>query len=94
VIALAGAAAAGKLDNEFLSSRGIRVTKPEHMRPAFPSALASAPVSMSFKNDQSETASFERDYSGRNKSPSSSRMRGPRRFVGTSSASHYVTLTS
>ena len=36
VITLAGAAAAGKLDNEFLASRGIRVTKPEHMRAAFP----------------------------------------------------------
>lgn len=59
VIALAAAAAAGKLDNEFLSSRGIRVTRPEHMRPAFPGALASAPVSISFKNDQGETGSLE-----------------------------------
>ena len=35
-IALAGAASANKLDNEFLTSRGIRVTRPEYMRPAFP----------------------------------------------------------
>lgn len=35
-IVLAGAAAAGKLDNEFLTSRGIRVTRSEYMRPAFP----------------------------------------------------------
>lgn len=34
-IALAGAANAEKLDNEFLASRGIRVTQPELMRPAF-----------------------------------------------------------
>jgi predicted ATPase len=34
-IALAGAAVADKLDNEFLASRGIRVTNPEVMRAAF-----------------------------------------------------------
>jgi AAA15 family ATPase/GTPase len=34
-IAFAGAASANKLDNEFLSSRGIRVTQPELMRAAF-----------------------------------------------------------
>jgi predicted ATPase len=34
-IALAGAAAADKLDNEFLAPRGIRVTEPEFMRSAF-----------------------------------------------------------
>lgn len=34
-IALAGAANAEKLDNEFLASRGIRVTQPELMRPVF-----------------------------------------------------------
>lgn len=35
-MALAGAAQAGKLDNEFLSSRGIRAVKPNLMRSAFP----------------------------------------------------------
>ncbi|PZO35441.1 MAG: chromosome segregation protein SMC [Pseudanabaena frigida] len=34
-IALASAAAANKLDNEFLAPRGIRVTEPEFMRSAF-----------------------------------------------------------
>ena len=34
-VALGGAAAADKLDNEFLNSRGIRVTRPELMRAAF-----------------------------------------------------------
>ena len=33
--ALAGAANAGKLDNEFLSARGVRVTQPQLMRAAF-----------------------------------------------------------
>ena len=43
-IALAGAAAANKLDNEFLTSRGIRVTSPEYMRPAFPEFDALATI--------------------------------------------------
>ena len=43
-IALAGAAAANKLDNEFLVSRGIRVTRPEYMRPAFPGSQSLANV--------------------------------------------------
>ncbi|MFM7600786.1 MAG: AAA family ATPase [Pseudanabaena sp.] len=34
-IALAGAAAGNKLDNEFLAPRGIRVTEPKFMRSAF-----------------------------------------------------------
>jgi len=34
-IALAGAAAGNKLDNEFLAPRGIKVTEPEFMRSAF-----------------------------------------------------------
>jgi len=44
VIALAGAAAADKLDHEFLSSRGIRVTSPEFMRPAFPDSDPVVPI--------------------------------------------------
>ncbi|KYG98032.1 ATP-binding protein [Bradyrhizobium sp. DOA1] len=46
-IALAGAAAANKLDNEFLSSRGIRVTGPLVMRSAFKAKTASAPIKLS-----------------------------------------------
>jgi len=45
-IALAGAAAANKLDNEFLTSRGIRVTSPEYMRPAFPKFDALATIEL------------------------------------------------
>jgi predicted ATPase len=51
VIALAGAAAAGKLDNEFLTSRGIRVTKPEHMRAAFPGMDLDSPILISLKHN-------------------------------------------
>jgi predicted ATPase len=46
-IALAGAASAGKLDNEFLASRGIRVTQPALMRPAFDATRDSQPIDIS-----------------------------------------------
>jgi predicted ATPase len=45
-IAIAGAAAANKLDNEFITSRGIRVTSPEYMRPAFPKSDALASIEL------------------------------------------------
>lgn len=47
-IALAGAASAGKLDNEFLASRGIRVTQPQFMRSAFTSQNANSPIEIMF----------------------------------------------
>jgi energy-coupling factor transporter ATP-binding protein EcfA2 len=43
-IALAGAADADKLDNEFLTSRGIRVTGPLVMRSAFKANTANVPI--------------------------------------------------
>jgi predicted ATPase len=46
-VALAGAAASKKLDNEFLTSRGIRVTRPEYMRSAFPGFSIDDPISLS-----------------------------------------------
>lgn len=45
-IALAGAADADKLDNEFLSSRGIRVTTPSLMKCAFEEGEPSNPISV------------------------------------------------
>lgn len=57
-IVLAGAASANKLDNEFLASRGIRVTQPEYMRSAFPGADASHPITISVTGD-GETKVFE-----------------------------------
>ncbi|MBB6559005.1 putative ATPase [Acidovorax soli] len=59
VIALAGAAAAEKLDNEFLSSRGIRVTNPEGMRPGFNGCDINAPIKITVKNNKKDTAKFE-----------------------------------
>lgn len=49
-IALAGAAASRKLDNEFLSSRGIRVTSPEFMRPGFPGFEPNDSISISIND--------------------------------------------
>ncbi|RAU23071.1 chromosome segregation protein SMC [Paramagnetospirillum kuznetsovii] len=43
-IALAGAASAGKLNNEFLASRGIRVADPQLMRPAFADGTENTPI--------------------------------------------------
>jgi AAA15 family ATPase/GTPase len=52
-IAFAGAASARKLDNEFLSSRGIRVTLPKLMRSAFESDREDRPVSIKANVDDS-----------------------------------------
>ncbi len=48
-VALAGAAQAGKLDNEFLTSRGIRVSNATLMRSAFNVSSASDPIKISTK---------------------------------------------
>ena len=47
-IALAGAASAGKLDNEFLASRGIRVTQPQLMRSGFSDSSKDMPIEVVF----------------------------------------------
>lgn len=59
VIALAGAAAAEKLDNEFLSSRGIRVTSPERMRPGFAGCDSTSAIEVSVKESNAEPVLFE-----------------------------------
>jgi predicted ATPase len=50
-IALVGAANAGKLDNEFLISRGIRVTQPQLMRPQFSGFSDTAPIEINIDSD-------------------------------------------
>lgn len=63
-LALMAAVAAGKLDNEFLSSRGVRVTKPEWMRAAFTQTNANQPISISGKfNGQKYTFKLQHDNS-------------------------------
>jgi predicted ATPase len=58
-IALSGAAAAGKLDNEFLISRGIRVTQPQLMRPRFEGCVDSDPITVNLTTDESENIEYE-----------------------------------
>jgi AAA15 family ATPase/GTPase len=50
-IALGSAAANNKLDNEFLSSRGIRVTEPQFMRSAFDKENIDKEISIYFKGE-------------------------------------------
>ena len=52
-IALGSAAAVDKLDNEFLSSRGIRVAEPQFMRAAFDKKNSSKEIKISFKGNNS-----------------------------------------
>ncbi|MFO1103437.1 MAG: AAA family ATPase [Methylocystis sp.] len=52
-IALAGAANAGKLDNEFLVARGVRVTPPQLMRPAFRGAKLNDPITIKVTDEAS-----------------------------------------
>lgn len=47
---LASATSENKLDNEFLSSRGLRVTKPELMRSAFNIENTNNPISLEYKS--------------------------------------------
>ncbi len=58
-IALAAAAAADKLDNNFLASRGIRVTEPELMRAAFSKKNLSESINIELNfNDLNEIATY------------------------------------
>lgn len=57
-IALAGAANANKLDNEFLNSRGIRVTNADLMRPAFEGFSNTTPIEITVASNNSFTAKY------------------------------------
>lgn len=61
-IALAGAAAAGKLDNEFLTSRGIRVTQPQHMRPRFEGCADNAPIRVNLSDSAQKNFQYEMQH--------------------------------
>ena len=60
-IALAGAAAGNKLDNEFLAPRGIRVTEPEFMRSAFDKENVLKEIKINLEVNNSNTLLFEID---------------------------------
>ncbi len=57
-IALAGAAAGNKLDNEFLAPRGIRVTEPEFMRSAFDKKNISKEIKINLKKTDETILNF------------------------------------
>lgn len=57
-IALAGAASARKLDNEFLSSRGIRLTQAELMRSAFSGYNDLSPIEITVESENSSKVFF------------------------------------
>ena len=57
-IALAGAASANKLDNEFLTSRGIRVTDPTLMRAAFSEEAKAAAIEITVIYDSKQEHSY------------------------------------
>lgn len=57
-IAFGGAAEANKLDNEFLTSRGIRVTGPEFMRAAFSSKNKNKDIFLKFILNDGSTVHF------------------------------------
>ncbi len=57
-IALSAAAASDKLDNEFLASRGIRVTEPHLMRAAFDKENITKMIIISFKGDNETHFNF------------------------------------
>jgi predicted ATPase len=57
-IALASAAADDKLDNEFLASRGIRVTEPQFMRSAFEIENLEKEIKIDIKGNDEEKFSF------------------------------------
>jgi predicted ATPase len=61
-IALAGAAQSGKLDNEFLASRGIRVSPPKLMRSGFRPRASSKPIIINVRgSDQSARFQIQND---------------------------------
>jgi predicted ATPase len=58
-IALAGAAAGNKLDNEFLAPRGIRVTEPEFMRSAFDKENITKEIKINFNSSSNFPLNIE-----------------------------------
>jgi predicted ATPase len=57
-VAIASAASAGKLDNEFLASRGIRVTQPELMRSGFRKRSTSQPIEILVQSEGGSSVKF------------------------------------
>lgn len=65
-IALAGAAAAKKLDNEFLASRGVRVSASGLMLSALPGTSRKKDISLKFRTVDDESAGIKLKVEGKN----------------------------
>ena len=61
-IAFAGAAAANKIDNEFLAARGMRLTDTRFMRPAFEQKSNKSPIEIEVSDDESESSQNKLRY--------------------------------
>lgn len=61
-IALAAAASSGKLDNEFLYSRGIRITSASLMRPQFDNESQDRPILIKATDQSGATTEFKLDH--------------------------------
>ena len=79
-VALAGAAVGGKLDNEFLASRGIRATEARHMRCALDGSSNGENIVINIIASDSTRAELKLSHDGK---PYSSwkRERGPTSFL-------------
>ncbi|WP_313461139.1 AAA family ATPase [Stenotrophomonas sp.] len=64
-IALAGAAAGDRLDNEFLFSRGVRPSEPRHMRCALNSEAPSSDIVVSLSSQDKTRVNFVLTHDGR-----------------------------
>jgi len=64
-IALAGAATANKLDNEFLASRGIRAVEPRHMRCALGGSESMEIIKIQALASDGTNAEFELSHDGK-----------------------------
>ncbi|MFD2817212.1 AAA family ATPase [Paracoccus aerius] len=62
-VAFAAAAAAEKIDNEFLSARGIRVSRPDLMRSAFDKYNSDKDIKFSLTLNSHEGVKNEYDFS-------------------------------
>ena len=68
-ITLAGAAQADKLDNEFLASRGIRITAPQLMRSAFNIETTHAPIKITVVEEDTPSTTYELSHDNQPYSP-------------------------
>lgn len=65
-ISVASAALSNKLDQEFLSSRGVRITDPRLMKSAFYNSEKESSIDINISNTNSEFANYKINYKNKN----------------------------